>query len=280
MTLGPFLKWAGGKTRALPAILPLVPPVINGKYREIFLGGGALFFALVETSPRTLDHGYKLSDVNLELINAYRVVRDQPLELLELLQGHAARNCESFYYSVRAEIRSGAVESAARFIYLNKTCFNGLHRVNAYGGFNVPYGHRKSPRIHDADTILACSRALSGAELECCDFKTALAQAKRGDFVYADPPYLDPSPGAFTAYSGKFSASDANSLSYLVAELQAEGVSALISNADNELTRVAFDSFNQDPVRIFHSLDVRRSVGASAKTRKKAPEILVECPAT
>lgn len=277
MTLGPFLKWAGGKTRVLPKILPLIPPVIRGKYREIFLGGGAVFFSLVETSPRTLDYGYKLSDVNPELINAYRVVRDQPLELLDLLQGHLARNCESYYYSVRATLNTDAAWSAARFIYLNKTCFNGLHRVNASGGFNVPYGHRKRPRIADTDTILACSRALSGAELECCDFKTALAQAQPGDFVYADPPYLDPSPKAFTAYSGKFGLVEANALSYMVAELQADGVSTLISNADNDLTRYAFAC--PVPTRIFHSIDVRRSVGASAKTRKTAPEILVECPA-
>lgn len=276
MSLGPFLKWAGGKTRALPKILPLIPPVIHGKYREIFLGGGAVFFSLVETSPRTLDHGYKLSDVNLDLINAYRIVRDQPIELIGLLQDHAARNCESYYYSVRADVRTDATESAARFVYLNKTCFNGLHRVNASGGFNVPYGHRKRPRIADADTILACSRALSGAELECCDFKTALAQAQPGDFVYADPPYLDPSPGAFTMYSGKFGSVEAYALSELVAERQANGVSTLISNADNDMTRDAFYSPHVPP-RVFHSLDVRRSVGAAAKTRKTAPEILVEC---
>lgn len=276
MTLGPFLKWAGGKTRALPKILPLIPPVVHGKYREIFLGGGALFFSLVETSPRTLDHGYKLSDVNPELINAYRAVRDHPLELLELLREHAARNCEGYYYSLRAMTGADATWSAARFIYLNRTCFNGLHRVNASGGFNVPWGKYKNPSIAQADRILECSRALSGAELECCDFKTALAQAQSGDFVYADPPYLD--PGAFSGYSGKFGILEANELSYTVAECQRRGVGALLSNADNALTREAF-SIPDYPPRLFHSIDVRRSVGPSAKTRKTAPEILVECPA-
>lgn len=277
MSLGPFLKWAGGKTRVLPKILPLIPPVIRGKYREIFLGGGAVFFSLVETSPRTLDLGYKLSDVNLELINAYRIVRDCPLGLLDALTEHAAKNCVDYYYSIRSQTMSDPTHAAARFIYLNRTCFNGLHRVNSSGGFNVPWGKYERPQIVQGERILACSRALSGAELECCDFKTALKQAQSGDFVYADPPYLDPSPGAFTAYSGKFGLVEANALSYMVAELQSDGVSTLISNADNDLTRDAFAC--PVPRRIFHSIDVRRSVGAGAKTRKTAPEILVECPA-
>ncbi len=275
----PFLRWAGGKTRALPAILPLIPPAIHGVYREIFLGGGAVFFHLASVGQGELVRGAVLSDVNADLINAYRYVRDQPLTMLRWLKICQSENCEKYYYATRESPAGEGVLAAVRFIYLNKTCFNGLHRVNRAGKFNVPWGKLKNPDIMGESNLLACSRALQGVELEVCGFETALAQAQAGDFVYADPPYLYPSPGAFTAYSGKFSAEHAVLLSVHMGRAQCRGARGLISNADNELTRQAFSSPPGAPTRTFQSLDVRRSVGASAKTRKIAPEILVECPA-
>jgi DNA adenine methylase len=177
----PFIKWVGGKTSQLPLLLRHAPQKF-GRYYEPFVGGGALFFALKDRYP---DMQAVLSDTNAELIAAYRVVRDAPQELIQELLLYP--NTEDFYYKLRdAPGTMSDVQQAARFIYLNKTGYKGMYRVNKEGRFNVAFGSYLSPKICDPETIFLCSRALEGAELRCTDY-TVLREAQSGDFVYCDP---------------------------------------------------------------------------------------------
>jgi DNA adenine methylase len=197
----PFLKWAGGKRQLLPELKKLVP-ASYGTYYEPFLGGGALFLALQRKRA-------VVNDTNAELINCYEVVRDHAEDLIVALQEHDARHNENYYYEVRDWDRAPdfsnrpLVERAARIIFLNKTCYNGLFRVNSQGQFNVPYGRYKDPNILDAGVLRAVSKYLNSADIEFrqVDFEEAVADAKPGDFIYFDPPY-DPASNtaSFTGY--------------------------------------------------------------------------------
>jgi DNA adenine methylase len=178
----PFLKWAGGKTQLLPELRKHVPVQFN-RYIEPMVGAGAMFFDL---KPKDAI----LSDSNEELVNAYIIVRDQVNKLIDGLQHFV--NEEKFYYQVREQKPSelSEIQRAARMIYLNKTCFNGLYRVNKAGQFNVPFGHRKNPKICDADNLHAASKALAGVKIFLGDYLKMLGKyAKPGDFVFLDPPY-------------------------------------------------------------------------------------------
>jgi DNA adenine methylase len=179
----PILKWAGGKQQMLDVLLPQVPKQYN-RYIEPFFGGGALFFAL---TPKDAI----IADSNPELINLYRVVADNVEELISILK--EMKNDESFYYEVRGldpDLLS-PVERAARTIYLNKTCYNGLYRVNRKGQFNVPYGKYKNPKICDEENLRAASNALQGVLIVEGDYKDVLREhARPGDFIFLDPPYL------------------------------------------------------------------------------------------
>src|SRR5437016_6139383 len=198
----PFVKWAGGKTSLLPELLKHVPGRLR-RYHEPFVGGGALFFAV---APRRAT----LSDANGELVHCWRQVRDDVHGVLDALAGHVYER--SRFEAVRAldPLRLSAAERAARFIYLNKTCFNGLWRVNRAGRFNVPIGRYKNPRFHDPTSLIGASHALRGVEIEHAPFEESLARTSPGDFVYLDPPYDPISPTAsFASYtSGGFSWQD------------------------------------------------------------------------
>jgi DNA adenine methylase len=196
----PFLKWAGGKTQLLEALLEQVPEEF-GTYYEPFVGGGALFFALREAGRI---RSARLSDVNPELINVWTVVRDAPYDLIGLLEGLSKRTDEKDFYKIRAQSPEEMlpVERAARLLYLNKTCFNGLYRENSKGIFNVPYGRYARPTVLDRENLLAVSKALTRMKIEAMPFNKAVAHAKAGDFVYFDPPYYPVSKSAsFTAYA-------------------------------------------------------------------------------
>ena len=178
----PFLKWAGGKTQILEELKQYIPTYFN-RYLEPFIGGGALFFYL---KPKNAI----LSDSNVELINAYNIVKSYPLELIDILKKH--KNNEIYYYKIRSlePDKLGEIERAARFIYLNKTCFNGLNRVNKKGEFNVPFGHYKNPKIVDEERLLEASKALQNAKIISGDYKAVLRRyAQEKDFIYLDPPY-------------------------------------------------------------------------------------------
>ena len=213
------MKWAGGKTQMLDALAARSPSPGGGRaatYFEPFLGGGALFFALLgdrERAPRRA----VLNDLNRELMVAFTAVRDEldalterlgSLERRYLAEGEGGR--AEVYYAVRGEQPEEPVELAARVIFLNKTCYNGLYRVNRKGRFNVPHGRYKSPRILDCETLAAASRALEGVELLWVDFEEACEAAAPGDFVYCDPPFFPMSETSkFTSYTeGDFGRDD------------------------------------------------------------------------
>jgi len=232
----PFVKWAGGKAQLLSRFEPYFPsPAQFGRYFEPFVGGGAVFFHLWNT--RRLPGQIFLFDTNDELISTYQVVRDQVQELVALLAAHQARHSPDYYYQIRELDRRSnslsAVERAARTIYLNRTCYNGLYRVNSQGQFNVPMGRYKNPRIAREATLRAASAALQGVCVETRGFDTLVELARPGDFFYFDPPYDPVSRTAgFTGYTaGSFRDEDQRRLAAVFAELSRKGCLCMLSNS-------------------------------------------------
>ena len=229
---GPFIKWAGGKGQILPHIQRMLPEKA-GRYFEPFLGGGAVFFRLWSLG---LIKKSFLCDANQHLITTYNVVRDNPDVLaIRLDQLKAVHSKEHFYQArdrFNHEEAMSDVERAALLIYMNKTCFNGLFRVNSKGHFNVPIGSYVNPRIFDHEQLLACSAALKNASLAYGDFQTVLKKVKTGDFVYFDPPYVPlTSTANFTAYAqDDFTFQDQIRLADAYRNLSARGARLLLSN--------------------------------------------------
>ena len=243
-TARPFLKWAGGKTQMLDALVAR-SPLRPAAYFEPFLGGGALFFALLDDAQRAPRRAV-LSDLNGELITAFTVVRDELEPLIERLRALEQRYLPAedaaraeLFYAVRAETPERPVEVAARMIFLNKTCYNGLYRVNRKGRFNVPHGRYRKPRILDCETLLAASRALHDVELSGVDFERACEGAQAGDFVYFDPPFQPVSAtAAFTAYTAAdFGRDDQLRLKWCADRLRERGVQVMISNSPHDFVQ-------------------------------------------
>jgi DNA adenine methylase len=231
----PFLKWVGGKTSLLSQLDAHFPASID-RYFEPFLGGGAVFFHLKHRFPRLRAF---LRDSNRELINAYRAVRDRPVDLMRLLDEHSRRFLAEgapYYYLVRSQHDlTDDIARAARTIFLNKTCYNGLWRVNARGEFNTPVGSNKNPGLYDRANLLAVSTALQDAQLEAQDFRATAQETRRGDFIYFDPPYLPISAYSdFKRYTaGQFRDADQVELAQVVRELDAKGCQLALSNSDH-----------------------------------------------
>ncbi len=227
MSARPFLKWTGGKRQLLPELLKRVPSMY-GVYHEPFVGGGALFFALRPPVAR-------LGDMNPRLVRCYRAIRDNVDDLIGLLSSRYATNTAGFFYATRAAEPSDPVEVAAWMIYLNKTCFNGLWRVNKAGKFNAPFGKYDNPAICDEENLRACSAALKAGlvTIENEDFESVDGRAKAGDFVYFDPPYVPLSEtSSFAAYTaGGFGPRDQERLRDLALTLKRRGVHVLLSNS-------------------------------------------------
>ena len=227
----PFLKWAGGKRQLLPELLRRCPPSY-GRYFEPFLGGGALFFAL---RPERAT----LADVNARLIRTYQGVRDDVEALIQALKGYPYE--ETFFYELRKKNIDACsdTELAAWFIYLNKTGFNGLYRVNRDNQFNVPFGRYAKPNTCDEATLRACSRALVDADLTVDDFAAVAERAQRGDFVYFDPPYMPLSAtSSFTSYtSSGFDEERQSCLCEVARTLKGRGVHVLLSNSATPFIR-------------------------------------------
>ena len=267
MEARPIVKWVGGKRHLLPELLRNIPENYN-RYFEPFLGGGALFFAL-----RPGDAC--ISDGNKELINSYRVVKDHVHELIEDLKRH--RNSEEYFLKIRNIDRDESyghlsdVQRASRFLYLNKTCFNGLYRVNSLGQFNVPFGHYKNPRIVDAENLISCSLLLRNAEIRHADFSEILKHVRRGDFVYFDPPYVPLSDTSnFTSYTKDgFDRDMQCKLARVCDTLHTMGVRFLLSNSDTELVHELYRRYTVK--RVF----APRFVNACAEGRGKIAEVLV-----
>jgi len=233
----PFLKWAGGKTRLLPELRRCIPRRF-GRYFEPFLGGGALFFDL---EPRRAI----LSDANPELIHCAQVVAKRPEEVIETLKGLSVSEQE--FYRTRAVLPDTLrdVPRAARFIYLNKTCYNGLYRVNKSGQFNTPFGHYEGVSLFDSDTIRAASHALRNANLLCSDYSAVLESATRGDFVYFDPPYLPIGKNSdFKRYTKHFFyEADHIALAKSMEKLHERGCSVLLSNSFHPRVAELYEDF-------------------------------------
>jgi DNA adenine methylase len=259
----PFVKWAGGKRQLLPAIRAGVPE-LQGRYFEPFVGGGAVFFDLAPQ--RAI-----LSDANAELINCYVAVRDRVEALIGALRGHVYD--KDHYYRVRALSPDtlDEVERAARTIYLNKTGFNGLYRVNSKGIFNVPFGRFKNPNICDEPNLRACSARLARVAIHRRPFEAVLDDARAGDFVYFDPPYVPLSKTAyFTAYSDlKFDLEDQERLAQVTERLACRGVKVMLSNSDVEWVRKRYARFTMRNVL------APRSVNSLVSARGLVRELLV-----
>lgn len=254
----PLLKWPGGKRALLKFILPLVP-IEFSNYYEPFFGGGALFFSLLPT--RSF-----LADKNAELISAYREVQKNPHGVIRALS--KLENSERAYYKVRASTPGSNSGKAARLLYLTTLSFNGIHRVNLDGIFNVPYGYKTHLQPCDAERILAASSALSRATLNCQDFEITVGQAQKGDLVYLDPPYTTAhSNNGFLKYNAPiFTWIDQQRLADVAHELAKRGCSVILSNADYAPLHKLYHDFQLLRVE-------RHSVmAASKKYRRKITE--------
>jgi len=272
--LSPFIKWAGGKTSLLPHLLSHVPLPLK-EYHEPFLGGGALFLGICT---RTSAFNAHLSDTNQELITAYRVIKESPEELIQLLsrfqrEYDSAVDKSAYFYREREWRPTDRIESAARLIFLNKTCYNGLYRVNSKGEFNVPFGRYKNPRILNSDGIRAVSHALENtkAELHSLDYKDALSSCGRADFVYLDPPYQPASKtSSFTDYTpGGFTEKDQEELAEEFGKLVDRGSTVLLSNSDTPLMRHLYRDFE------IRKVTVNRPINSVGSGRKGYRELIV-----
>jgi DNA adenine methylase len=244
----PFLKWVGGKGKLERALSAWYPPGVElMRHVEPFMGGGALFFA--RAPQRAL-----LCDINRDLVQTYVSVRDELSVVVRHLKRLAQAHGEESYYQVRERYNARAhktlAERAALFIYLNKTCFNGLYRVNKSGHFNVPMGRYAKPAIADVDTLSAASQRLARADIRCAPFEALIAEAKPGDFVYLDPPYEPVSRTAnFTAYaSDGFTQADQTRLRDIFRELDRRGSKLMLSNSDVPFIRELYRGYQIDEV--------------------------------
>lgn len=283
----PFVKWAGGKGQLLHALRERAPREMQ-TYYEPFLGGGAFFFALA-SDPDLAPRRAVLNDANRELVTTYEVVRDDVHALMERLSALEARYLPAddagradLYYAVRDEEPEEPVEVAARLIFLNKTCFNGLYRVNRRGRFNVPHGRYARPRILDCDALLAASRALAMAELRCGDFEDACVDAGAGDFVYFDPPFHPLSKTAnFTGYTeGEFGRPEQRRLKWLVDELTDRGCAVMVSNSPHDWILGLYEGerrsrTEREPAYIVARTPARRAINSRGDRRGAIDELIV-----
>jgi DNA adenine methylase len=267
-TPAPFVKWVGGKTRLLGELVARAPSMY-GRYFEPFVGGGALFFRL---APRAA----VLSDLNADLIATYQAVRDEVELVVRYAARHKTLHSEEYYYQVRerwnvARKSLSASARAAMFMYMNKTCYNGLWRVNRRGEFNVPVGRYANPSILDAESLRAASFALQHAELSAQPFDRVLDEAEAGDFVYFDPPY-DPvsATSDFTSYTSEsFGVADQHRLADVYRKLSDRGVAVMLSNSDTPLVRKLYTGFRIDRVMC------SRAINSKAEARGAVAEVIV-----
>jgi DNA adenine methylase len=262
----PFVKWVGGKRSLLSSIKPLLPARFKNYY-EGFVGGGALFFA-VGTQAR---HCY-LSDNNLDLIITYQVIKADPARLIDRLKLYAASHSKDEFYRVRAAECIGPVEVAARFIYLNRTCFNGLYRVNKSGTFNVPLGDYKNPNIVQEENILACHKLLQNTTITYHEYDRIDPMPRAGDFVYLDPPYHPTTDDSFTAYTKEnFTEQDQSNLRDFALKLHKAGAYVMLSNSK---TKFIADLYSDKAFRL-HTVQAPRMVNCKPNQRGVVDEFII-----
>lgn len=264
----PFIKWAGGKRQLIHDIKEYMPKEFNN-YFEPFIGGGAVFFELKRENSF-------INDYNPELTNLYEIIKTKPKQLLRDLQKH--KNTEEYYYSIRSLDRDpqkykklSKVEKASRFIYLNKSGFNGLYRVNKKGQNNVPFGRYKNPKYADEDNIMACSKLLQSATITTGDFENIKEDIKEGDFIYLDPPYVPlNATSSFTAYTDKGFDDDMQfRLKELCDYIDNIGAYFMLSNS---YTGFILDLYQEYTI---NTVKANRSVNCKSSNRGKVKEVLV-----
>ena len=267
----PFVKWVGGKRRVIPELLFSLPATFN-HYYEPFVGGGALFFHLRSLN-LLQDNKITLSDVNLRLIRTYKAIRDNVEGVIVRLKHHAKYHCRDYFYAVRdVEVDSyeNDADVAAWFIYLNKTAFNGLYRVNKKNRFNAPMGKYKNPTICDESNLRNCHDALQTVELLHQSFVNVQV-ALEDDLVYFDPPYVPVSATAsFTSYTNEgFGLTEQTLLRDTALSLRNRGVSVMLSNSDHEVVRDLYAEFD------IRGIQVGRAINSKATARGKVGEVII-----
>lgn len=265
---GPVVKWVGGKTKLLPELLARMPAQF-GRYYEPFAGGAALFF-------RVAPERAVLADSNSDLIGLYTCLVSDVAGVIRRLEHHRAAHDEAHYYATRTrwndrEASWSSADRAATFIYLNKTCFNGLWRVNRAGAFNVPIGRYTDPPICVPQALRAAGALLARAVLRCADYRAAISDARRGDFVYFDPPYDPVAPTAnFTSYTtDAFGADDQRALADVARGLVGRGCQVMLSNSDTPFIRSLYKGFGIDRVKC------SRAINSNAARRGEVDEVII-----
>lgn len=280
MNAKPLLKWVGGKRQLLPQLLALTPKAFKA-YHEPFVGGGALYFAL---NPK---EAY-LGDFNSRLINVYQQVQNDVQGVITNLRKFV--RSEECYYETRSlmnaelpfltddpsglqqSINVGKLdaEAAARFMFINKTCYNGLWRENSKGEFNVPYGGDRKSKFYDVTNLMECSIQLRASAISRCEDFGSVRRASAGDFVYFDPPYVPVSATSFVDYTAKgFGGSEQLRLRDTALELKNRGVHVMLSNSDSSLVRELYKDFE------LHEVQARRSVNSNGLGRGKVGELII-----
>jgi DNA adenine methylase len=276
----PFIKWAGGKSQLLSELDKLIPSQFN-RYFEPFLGGGAMFFYLMS---RGIRFNACLSDTNNELITVYTAIKNNVKEVIRVLQTYEteykrypsySKEQQEYYFQLRNARNNIKARSdfdiAALLIALNKTCFNGLYRVNRRGEFNVPPGKYKNPLICDSINLENVSNALAGATILADDYRNAIENAQRGDFIYLDPPYQPlNNTSYFTAYtSNGFGSEDQGQLAKVYRKLADKGCRVLLSNSDTPFIRELYSDFS------INEVDVQRAINCKGSKRAGHKELLI-----
>lgn len=273
----PFVKWVGGKRQLLKQfrMLNLYPPqkfdYKKSKYFEPFLGGGAVFFDLLP------EHAY-LSDLNKELVITYNVIKNDVENLIKSLKKHKID--KEYFLNIRTQNPGelADLEIASRFIYLNRTCFNGMYRVNSKGGFNVPYGKHTNPLICDEVNLRRVSKALKNVEIKHQDYKEVLKVAKKGDFIYFDPPYYPVNKtSSFTSYTKEnFLEKEQIELKDTFVELSNRGCFVMFSNSDTPFINELYENVKKDIRKlIIYTVKAGRAINSDASKRGKVSEVLI-----
>lgn len=264
-----FVKWAGGKKQLLKQYKKYFPEKIE-RYFEVFVGGGAvLFYIIKHYKPKYVF----ISDINKELIDTYIVIRDNVEDLIKLLKEYKKKHNKEFYYQVRTQNPTllNSLNRAGRFIYLNKTCFNGLYRVNSKGGFNVPMGSYKNPSIVMENELRETSKLLKGVKIKVMGFEKITKLVKKGDFIYFDPPYYPLKKGqSFTTYTkGNFLEKEQKKLAQVFRKLDKKGCKVMLSNSNTKFIKDLYKSYKRKFVK------ANRMINCEGSGRGKIKEIVV-----
>lgn len=264
-----IVKWAGGKKQLLNQFKIFFPKNIN-RYFEPFVGGGAVAFHVIQNKkPKEI----YLSDINEELINCYNTTKNKVEELIKILKEHKKQHNEKYYYKIRSQNPKTLtdIERAGRFIYLNKTCFNGLYRVNSKGEFNAPIGSYTNPSIVQEEELIEISKILKNITIKIESFEKITNNTKKGDFVYLDPPYYPLKKGrSFTTYTkNSFLEKEQEQLAKVFKELDKKGCSVMLSNSDTDFIKNLYKEYN------ISFVNARRMINCDATKRGAIKEVVI-----